>query len=276
MLEDFKNLLKMSLKILFIKRKRKFPSISSPSSHSAQHQPQPSSPPLFPARPSFAQPSNPTSHAQPSSCACTRTRQPPAQHHAPASRAQPLTARPRPSARPPPLPAPSEPPGHVARPQPPPWRRGSALPRVPRLLFKRSRAPPRVSLSLPAPFSPRSRPQLPHGGALRIAVRRPRRRLPRATVDSILPRCELRLVPLSLPVQLISRFVGRRPCFGCVRELSAAGHGAAAPAFPSGRLLDLSATPFSPRALGCPQFPVWRTLAPLTELAGVLFAAGHG
>ena len=148
MLEDFKNLLKMSLKILFIKRKRKFPSISSPSSHSAQHQPQPSSPPLFPARPSFAQPSNPTSHAQPSSCACTRTRQPPAQHRAPASRAQPLTARPRPSARPPPLPAPSEPPGHVARPQPPPWRRGSALPRVPRLLFKRSRAPPpRVSLS---------------------------------------------------------------------------------------------------------------------------------
>jgi len=155
MLEDFKNLLKMSLKILFIKRKRKFPSISSPSSHSAQHQPQPSSPPLFPARPSFAQPSNPASRAQPSSCACTRTRQPPAQHRAPASRAQPLTARPRPSARPPPLPAPSEPPGHVARPQPPPWRRGSALPRVPRLLFKRSRAPPRVSLSLPAPFSPR-------------------------------------------------------------------------------------------------------------------------
>ena len=82
-------------------------------------------------------------------------KQPPAQHRAPASRAQPLTARPRPSARPPPLPAPSEPPGHVARPQPPPWRRGSALPRVPRLLFKRSRAPPRVSLSLPAPFSPR-------------------------------------------------------------------------------------------------------------------------
>ena len=147
MLEDFKNLLKMSLKILFIKRKRKFPSISSPSSHSAQHQPQPSSPPLFPARPSFAQPSNPASRAQPSSCACTRTRQPPAQHRAPASRAQPLTARPRPSARPPPLPAPSEPPGHVVRPQPPPWRRGSALPRVPRLLFKRSRAPPRVSLS---------------------------------------------------------------------------------------------------------------------------------
>ena len=47
MLEDFKNLLKMSLKILFIKRKRKFPSISSPSSLSAQHQPQPSSPPFF-------------------------------------------------------------------------------------------------------------------------------------------------------------------------------------------------------------------------------------
>ena len=35
MLKDFKNLLKMSLKILFIKRKRKIPSISSPSSHSA-------------------------------------------------------------------------------------------------------------------------------------------------------------------------------------------------------------------------------------------------
>ena len=130
MLEDFKNLLKMSLKILFIKRKRKFPSISSPSSHSAQHQPQPSSPPLFPARPSFAQPSNPASRAQPSSCACARTRQPSTQHRAPASRAQPLTAQHRPSARPPPLPAPSEPPGHVARPQPPPWRRGSALPRV--------------------------------------------------------------------------------------------------------------------------------------------------
>ena len=65
MLEDFKNLLKMSLKILFIKRKRKFPSISSPSSHSAQHQPQPSSPPLFPARPSFAQPSNTASRDSP-------------------------------------------------------------------------------------------------------------------------------------------------------------------------------------------------------------------
>ena len=36
MLKDFKNLLKMSLKILFIKRKRKFPSISSPSSRSAR------------------------------------------------------------------------------------------------------------------------------------------------------------------------------------------------------------------------------------------------
>jgi len=220
MLEDFKNLLKMSLKILFIKRKRKFPSISSPSSHSAQHQPQPSSPPLFPARPSFAQPSNPASRAQPSSCACTRTRQPPAQHHAPASRAQQLTARPRPSARPPPLPAPSEPPGHVARPQPPPWRRGSALPRVPRLLFKRSRAPPRVSLSLPAPFSPCSRPQLSHREAPRPAVRRPRRRLPRATVDSIFPRCELHRPPLYLPVAIFSFLLASRAL-----AASSAGHG---------------------------------------------------
>jgi len=143
--------------------------------------------------------------------------------------------------------------------------------------FFLSEAEPPACLSLaPRSIFASSRPQLPHGGAPRTVVRRPRRRFPRATVDSILPRCELRLVPLSLPVQLISRFVGRRPCFGCVRELSAAGHGAAAPAFPSGRLLDLSATPFSPRALGCPRFPVWRTLAPLTELAGVLFAAGHG
>ena len=116
-LKDFKNLLKMSLKILFIKRKRENSFHSSPSSHSAPWpflSPRPSttaSAPAhpFPARPSFAPAAQPRaprrpSRAQPSTVACARTRQPPAQHRAPASRAQPLTARPRPSARPPPLP----------------------------------------------------------------------------------------------------------------------------------------------------------------------------
>jgi len=70
--------------------------------------------------------------------------------------------------------------------------------------------------------------------------------------------------------------MARRPLSALAGVLHAAGHGARAPAFPSGRLLDLCATPFSPRALGCPRFPVWRTLAPLTELAGVFHAAGHG
>ena len=58
MLKDFKNLLKMSLKILFIKRKRKFPSI-------------PSLPLFRPAGPSLRWPSSPLLPCAP---------QPPASH----------------------------------------------------------------------------------------------------------------------------------------------------------------------------------------------------
>ena len=104
MLKDFKNLLKMSLKILFIKRKRKFLSIPSlpqfrPAGLSFRGPaPAPAgSPPLFPARPSYARPSN-------------------YRRRAPSPRAQPLTPGPHLSAPPPtsrvprPLPVKAEPP----------------------------------------------------------------------------------------------------------------------------------------------------------------------
>ena len=105
MLKDFKNLLKMSLKILFIKRKRENSFHSSPSSHSAPWpflSPRPSttaSAPAhpFPARPSFAPAAQPRAPRRP-------------------SRAQPLTPGPHLSAPPPtsrvprPLPVKAEPP----------------------------------------------------------------------------------------------------------------------------------------------------------------------
>ena len=100
------------------------------------------------------------------------------------------------------------------------WRRGSA-PLVRLGLFLCEAEPlPRGPLSLPAPFSPCSWPQLSHGEAPRPAVRRPRRRLPRATVDSILPRCELRRPPLYLPVAIFSFLLASRAL-----AASSAGHG---------------------------------------------------
>ena len=70
--------------------------------------------------------------------------------------------------------------------------------------------------------------------------------------------------------------MARRPLSALAGVLHAAGHGARAPAFPSGRLLDLSATPPSPPSSRVPSVPRLADPSPLTELAGVLFAAGHG
>ena len=115
MLKDFKNLLKMSLKILFIKRKRKIPSIPPlplirphghffPRGPAPQPAPQPTPFPLGPA--SRQRPSR----AQPSSRAPRRRPQPAT------ARAQPLTPGPHLSAPPPtsrvprPLPVKAEPP----------------------------------------------------------------------------------------------------------------------------------------------------------------------
>ena len=134
MLKDFKNLLKMSLKILFIKRKREFPSIPPlplirPMAiffPAAQHRSQRPSPP-FPARPSFvpaAQPRAPRWPSRASPAARTvpaqprqpSSRAPRRRPHPATARAQPLTPGPHLSAPPPtsriprPLPVKAEPP----------------------------------------------------------------------------------------------------------------------------------------------------------------------
>ena len=123
MLKDFKNLLKMSLKILFIKRKRENSFHSSPSSHSAPWpflSPRPSttaSAPAhpFPARPSFAPAAQPRAPRRPSR-AQPSSRAPRRRPHPATARAQPLTPGPHLSAPPPtsrvprPLPVKAEPP----------------------------------------------------------------------------------------------------------------------------------------------------------------------
>ena len=103
MLKDSKNLLKMSLKILFIKRKREFPSIPPlplirPMAiffPAAQHRSQRPSPP-FPARPSFAPAAQPRAPCQPS-CAwpsnCRVSPASPARATAVAARLRPVPSR---------------------------------------------------------------------------------------------------------------------------------------------------------------------------------------
>ena len=185
MLKEFKNLLKMSLKILFIKRKRKIPSISSPSSHSAcmtffslaQHQPQPSSPllPCSSNRRRFGRSAQPAQHRPPA------TRRPISRATAAALSFPPLllTAWPRPSEPSPTSARPAPAPSHDATAAPTP-RRGSVSPRAP-CLYKKGAEP------FPAPpaASPRSlsrRPCLSNRRAgiavvlrpLLTVVRRPR------------------------------------------------------------------------------------------------------
>ena len=218
MLEDFKNLLKMSLKILFIKRKRKFPSISSPSSHSAQHQPQPSSPPLFPTRPSFAQPSNPASRDSPAPRR-PKSRAPLLQPPRLPFLLQPLTARARTL-----VPPPSSRNRSARQPQPPPapTSRVVGSPSPCPGLFLSEAEPPRVPLSLSAPISPpltHRRPQPPSLGEappsteIGTAVDR----LPRAISDPFLPRGETPMLS-SLSLSFTLAFDGLNGRFACGRE----------------------------------------------------------
>ena len=200
MLKDFKNLLKMSLKILFIKRKRKFPSISSPSSHSAcmaffprpSTSPSPARLPFFPPGPSWRWPSSPLLHCY-SNRRCVGHSAQPAQHRPPATR-RPisrataaalsfppllLTAWPRPlepsttSARP--APAPS----HDATAAPTP-RRGSVSPRAPCLYKKGAEPFPAPPAASPRSLSRRPCPSNRRAGIavvlrpLLTVVRRPR------------------------------------------------------------------------------------------------------
>ena len=300
MLKDSKNLLKMSLKILFIKRKRKFSSIPSlpqfrPTGLSFR---QPSSAYRWrtvPAQP--RQPSNPASRsAQPSrrsrpSSHAPRRRQPSSRSPATPTPAPGNRPRPAADARAPPVGAAP----NLPRPAPAPGQGGTAVqrpgvvgapPLVPLGLVKRQPSPPRAPPAAPAPFSPHSRPQLLHGGAPRIAVRRPRRRRPRAVSTSILPRCELHRGPLSLPMRFISRFVAfSAQSASAVNSMPPAM--APAPRLSPPAVFSTRARPpFFPRALGCPRFPVWRTLAPypsspacslppaMASLAGVPVPAG--
>ena len=170
-LKDFKNLLKMSLKILFIKRKRKFPSI-------------PSLPQFRPAGLSFRQPnlayrwrtvpaqprqpSNPTSRsAQPSSRSLAAPAPAPGNRPRPAAdaRAPPVGAAP-----------------NLPRPAPAPGQGGTAVqrpgvvgapPSCPSASLKGSRAP-LVRPCCPAPISPRSRTGGPSNRRSEVAgFRRP-------------------------------------------------------------------------------------------------------
>jgi len=203
MLKDSKNLLKMSLKILFIKRKKgKFLSFL-PSSHSARWPlsfffPRPStaasSParlPLFPARPSSRQPPNragPAARTVPAQP--RRTRQLP---------------RPAADARVPPVGAVPYPARLGNRPllalqQPPPRRASWARPPVALGLVKRQPSPPSRAPCCPRSVFASSRPQLPHGGAppttdlaVRVAV------VSEPSPPPIFARGELAVVPSPSP-----------------------------------------------------------------------------
>ena len=73
-----------------------------------------------------------------------------------------------------------------------------------------------------------------------------------------------------------SRFVGFPSLGRKLRGPWSPAMAATALAPVSGRRNGMAVTPFSPRVSRFTRFPVWRTLAPLTELAGVFFAADHG
>ena len=171
MLKDFKNLLKMSLKILFIKRKRKIPSISSPSSHSAcmaffprpSTSPSPARLPFFSLGPSCRWPSSPLLPCSSNRRRFGRSAQP-AQHRPPATR-RPisrataaalsfppllLTAWPRPSEPSPTSARPAPAPSHDATAAPTP-RRGSVSPRAPASTKREQSPSPLPLLPLPAP-----------------------------------------------------------------------------------------------------------------------------
>jgi len=158
MLKDFKNLLKMSLKILFIKRKRKFPSI-------------PPFPLIRPAGLSFRAAQLPPLLAFSSLPACRPSPRGPAAHQQPsAALSSSLTGRARLSAPPPtsriprPLPVKAEPPFSALA----SWERP---PSCPSASLKGSRAPPRAPLLPRSNFAPLThrRPQQPSFRGRRIS-----------------------------------------------------------------------------------------------------------
>ena len=274
MLKDLKNLLKLSLKILFIKRKkRKFPSI----------------PPFLRFGPlvfffPLAQllPAAQHRSQQPSSPSLPRSAQLRAQPSPAAARSAPARQLPRPAAdaRAPSVGAAP----NLPHPAPAPGQGGTAATtRVvgassrPSASLKGSRAPLARPPAAPAPFSPRP--------GRNCRTEEPRRPPSSPSASPSSPsRHRLRFSPVVSspwsplsPHAFLFEFRGFLAPFPQASASSwPSAMAAAAPTFPSGHLFGLAVTPFSPRALGCPRISVWRTLAPLTELAGVFFAAGHG
>ena len=287
MLKDSENLLKMSLKILFIKRKKEISFHSSPSSHSAPWaflSPRPSTAASAPAHPF---PLGPASRQQPS-------RASPAARTVPA---QPRRTRqlPRPvaDARVPPVGAVPYPARLGNRPllalqQPPPRRASWARPPVALGLVKRQPSPPSRAACCPHSVFASSRPQLPHGGAppttdlaVRVAV------VSEPSPPLIFARGELAVVPSPSPCVSFRVSWLLVPFPQTSASSMPPAMVSAAPAFPSGRFLGMDVLARSPSFARCfwflepwpvgplPRAPVIFTSPAMASLAGVTVPAGQ-
>jgi len=209
---------------------------------------------LFPARPASRRPSRAPQLLGPAAA--------PAQQAAPGNRprprAQTLTARARLSAPS----SPRAPRNRPARPHAataPTPRRGSVPPSRPAALNRHRAvsAPPCCPALVSALAVHRGRPQ-PSPRDLRApSTAPPRGQPPPSRLRLHFPLGELRRPPLYLPVSLFLVFVGF-PSLG--RELRgpwSPAMAATALAPVSGRRNGMAATPFSPRAHGCPRWSIW-------------------
>ena len=226
---------------------------------------------LFPARPVHpplplpAQPSRrsrPSSRAQPGTAAQPRAsaslaQQPRLRPHQATARAQPLTARAHLSAPPPTSRSPRA--ATVAHER----RRRSAPPRA-SAASNSSPTPPRAPGCPPLSFS--RLPSTEEGRNRRCRGRRdppssssgpPRGQPPPSRLRLHFPLGELLRPPLYLPVHLTPRFVGFLSLGRKLRGPWSPAMVATALAAVPGRQNGMAATPFSPRALGCPRWSVW-------------------
>ena len=187
----------------------------------------------------------------------------PAQQAAPGNRprlrAQTLTARARLSAPS----SPRAPRNRPARPHAataPTPRRGSVPPLAPGR-FKSAPSRLRPSLLPPALIftfaEHRGRPQPSPRGLRAPSTAPPRGQPPPSRLRLHFPLGELRRPPLYLPVHLTPRFVGFLSLGRKLRGPWSPAMAATALAAVPGRQNGMAATPFSPRALGCPRWSVW-------------------